>query len=767
MPRPVQPLPRTRFGISIRVFCRPSSPLASVTNARLLQHLALCLLAVLCSGSVSAQTPLYLVNDSTEVRRVEFRFATTQTFKPSVLKAQIATTAPGYFQSGWRASVLSALPIIPEPGVFPFSPVELQKDLIRLSRYYDRNGFLNAIVDYDVKLDTSRNDVDVTFAIGEGEPLRIDSLWFAGPGGGTAVQQLEEDIKEEWIAFRNEIILQSGERLDDYRLINLQDRTIGWLRDRGYAFADASAETRVDTVALEADVRIKLNAGPRGQVAGIEVDGAESVEPIVVRRELPFQPGDLFRQRELTEGQRQIFGLNLFQLASVNIAPDQPADSTVDIIVRVREGPPRYINALAGYYSDGGITGSAQWTHRNFLGAARSFTASLSAQSGIGAVGSYPIVDYEARLSLRQPYVLHRRFSGGIEPFVRYRDDVVEVATQYGVTTSLLYELGPVRNATLSTTISARSVGSNTASLVDPSSLLPGDAFTIARSQLRLSGVFGVLDSPFNPRSGYVIRPSASASGLLFTDATYGALGLSATAFLPLGDRLGLVLRGSGGALFAAGSTDPANEVDYLALRNELFFAGGTTDVRGWAGNLLGPKFLDFSSIDSTIVFATGDDVATYYNARYRVRYRPVGSESKATASIQLNLPLPLGESWGASLFMDAGRVWRPAEGLYDLFENAAPDFPNLSTLITQFRQEEETIRYGVGAGIQYLTPVGYLNFAVGTKLNPSYFDLRSPQDILVAADIEGLASSAPDFDAVPASWIRRLQFHFLIAQRF
>ncbi len=727
----------------------------------------LILFAVLGGEAPRAQDPLYLLNDTTSVGRIDFRFASTQTFSPSALKTQIATTAPGYFQRGWRASVLSALPVIPEPGTFPFSPIELQKDVIRLARYYDRNGFPAALVDYEVELDTSRNDVDIVFAIDEGEPLRIDSLWFAASGGRAAVDLLDEDLRQEWRDFRDGIALQKGERLDEYRLSNLRDQAIGWLQERGYAFADASTEILVDSTALLATVRVKVSTGPRGYFSGIEVDGAESVSPVVVTRELPFQPGDLFNRRELTEGQRQVFGLNLFQLAAVDIAPDQPQDSTVDVIVRVREGPARYINALSGYYSDGGVTASAQWTHRNFFGAARSFTASINAQTGIGAVGSYPVVDYEARLSLRQPYVLHRRFSGGIEPFVRYRDDVVEVATQYGVTTSLLYELGILRTATLSSTLSARTVGSDAPSLLDPSTLLPGDAFTISHSQLGFSIVYGRVDNPLSPRSGFVIRPSATAAGLLFTDVTFGTLNLSATGYVPLGRKIGLVLRGSGGALFSVGSTDPNNERDYLALRNQLFFAGGTNDVRGWAGNLLGPKFLDFTRVDSTVVFVPGDEVGAYYTSRYGVRYRPVGSQSKASAAIQLNVPLPLGENWGASLFMDAGRVWRTAEGLYDLFGNAAGEFPNLPALISRFRTEGETIRYGAGAGIQYLTPVGYVTLAVGAKLNPSYLDLRDPREILVAADIEALSAAPPDFDAVPEDWLRRLQFHFVIAQQF
>lgn len=740
-----------------------------MTRARTLTQIGALTLAFLSACPALSQESLYLINDNTSVRQVDFRFTETQTFTPKQLKARIATKSPGFLQSGWRASVLSVLPIVPDLVVFPFSPVELQKDLVRLERFYDRNGFLNAVVDYEVELDTSRNDVSVSFSILEGEPLLIDSLSFAGPSGRTVVELLDADLRDEWIDFRDRAVRQNGERLDEFLLINLQDRTLGWLRDRGHAFADASAETQVDSTALEADVRIKLNPGPRGHFADIAVEGAESAAPEVVLRELPFKPGDRFRQRSLTEGQRQIFGLNLFQLAAVDVVQDQPHDSTVDVIVRVREGPPRFLNALTGYYSDGGLTGSTKWTHRNFFGGARSFTATLDAQTGIGAVGSYPLTNYEARLSLLQPYLLNRRLSATAEPFARYRDDVVEEATIYGLTTSLLYDFGPLRTATLSATASRREVGSDSTSLVNPASLLPGEALRIAATRFRLSAVYGAVDDPLNPRSGFILRPSATLTGLLLNDVSYAAAGLSATGYLPLGERTGIVVRASGGGLFPTGSTDPALEEDYLALRDELVFAGGTNDVRGWGDNLLGPKFIDFTSVDTAIVFSPGGDLTDYYNDRYRVRYRPVGAQGKASASVELNVPLPLGPGWGAGVFVDVGRVWKPADGLYDLYGNAAADFPNLPPLIARFQAEVPAIRYGAGAGIQYMTPIGFITFGLGVKLNPSFFDLRDPRDILAAADIEDLDPGPTDFDlsTVEPRWQRRLQFHLSIGQRF
>ncbi|NNF57268.1 MAG: hypothetical protein HKN04_03420, partial [Rhodothermaceae bacterium] len=388
---------------------------------------------LLACTSARAQDSVYLINDSTTVADLGFRFVDSQTLEPAQLELQIATAAPGFFETGWRRPLASVIPLFGKPGVYPFNAIELQKDRVRLERYYQRQGFPRASADYLVRYDSTSNDVAVLFTIREGPPLVIDSLTFVGPGGPPAGEQLAPALQPAWRRFRDRTALQQGERLDAFRLVQLQDQTLGWLRERGYAFADVSAESRVDSVALEADIRIKMNAGPQARYGQIFVEGAESVNPVVVRRELPFAEGEPFDQSELTEGQRQVFGLNLFQLAAVSISDSlsQPADSLVGIRVLVREGPARSITGFTGYTSAGGATARTQWTHRNFFGGARAFTASLQAQTGLGVVAQDPQIAYEARLSLRQPYLFNRYLSGTIEPFARLQDDVIERSTQY------------------------------------------------------------------------------------------------------------------------------------------------------------------------------------------------------------------------------------------------------------------------------------------------------------------------------------------------
>jgi outer membrane protein insertion porin family len=265
-------------------------------------------------------------------------------------------------------------------------------------------------------------------------------------------------------------------------------------------------------------------------------------------------------------------------------------------------------------------------------------------------------------------------------------------------------------------------------------------------------------------------------AGLAPGSVRYGTATLVATGLMPFGRRAGVVVRAGAGALEPFGGTDPSVFAeDYTGVRDVLMYAGGTNDVRGWPSNLLGPKFFDIRIPDPERLADILGGVEpvpspdTFYSEVVLVRpyYIPIGGQRRAFGSLQVNLPLPLGPNWGASAFVDAGRVWSPAGFVYTLVDTLSVTFPNISPALDRFRRDAESVRVGVGAGLQYLTPVGFLSVAVGVKVNPSYADLRRPEDIWRELDIYELTGEPPNLDDVPARWIRRLQFHLSIGQRF
>lgn len=764
-------------------------------------RLLLLALAILAFPA-RAQAPLTLVDDNTQVKTLGFDFEGTQTLFVQDLELQIATKPrPGSF-----------VRLLAGGGdeVYPFSPIELARDVVRLTRYYETSGFPRAQVDYEVVLDTTSNTVGVTFLVEEGPPILIGDVNFRGPGQSDVAAVLAPEIRSDWARFTTRTAVRAGDRLDLFALVQLQGQTVSWLRNRGYAWADAGAEQFPDSTGLRADVRVKVNVGSRVRVRRVRVEGDSSLASSVITREIPIAPGDLFDASALSEGQREIFGLGLFQLALVNVAPEAVrGDTLVDVIARVRRGPSRIVNGFAGYFSEGGLTLRGAATHRNAFGGARQLGVDFEWRTGepnislpgfLGggqtqrSVTGGPIRDFRVSLPFRQPYVLDRRLSYTSQPSYRVRDDQIESSTTLEFSNAFLLALAPLKTAALGFTGRRRDLSRGLGiRLLDagrfalrPDPFLP-DSLRATTGIVSLDVVYGALDNTLQPTRGFVLRPSLAVSG---GGVTYARARLAGSVTVPVRPRVGVVARATIGAIRPLGDTSSDAVGDYILLRDQLFYAGGTSDVRGWAAARLGPK--TFSVTPPVETPGEIPDPSQITSPR-DVNYVGVGGEMKASASVQLNLPLPLGPQWGANVFLDAGGVWGPAAAATAGLIRAGGARAD-STLADKLEQEGG-VRIGTGASIQYLTPVGFVSLGIGFKVNPSYLDQRDPAEVYCGSSISTApqgqeevvcfsgANPGPDEalgyvdarlngtdfnpDAIDSRFFNRLQFHISIGQTF
>ncbi len=699
---------------------------------------ALC--ALLGTGQPArAQASLLLVDEETTVGDIEFAFTGTQTFEAGELKEQIALTEPGFLDK-----VRRVLPLL-SPAPHPFAPLVLQQDVARLRQFYEDNGFLQAEIDYpETSLDTTGNTIDVVFTITEGPPLIIQDVRFVGPDTSSyAVAQFEGEVREAWIAFRDQNTFQTGERYTEFKRMRIEDTVLAGLQNNGFAFAQTGAVVEVDSSANTADIRFVIDAGPRARVGEIEIEGNDSVAEDVVRRELPLEEGDWFSYDELIQGQRQLFGLNLFRLALADVPP-QPRDSSVAVRYRVREASLRYVTAETGYGRLLGLTAQGQWTHRNFFGSARTFSASAVANTGALAAGDDLTRSsrlFRGALTLNQPYLFVPNLSLLVSPFIQYEKSALLAESerplginlrQYGLNTTLIYELVPFRTVSLQHNYSR--IQTFTRELVesDTLGLVQTPSARYDRSVLTLAATLGRADDYINPTQGFLVRPFVElGGGPLQGDLTYAKLGNEVSGYLPLGEQVSLAGRLVGGTLFydARRDTSAAYENRFDPIR---FYAGGPNDVRGWQPQLAGAKrpVLDLTAeviqnenqMDSIAVDTLG------------YAYEPVGGRYKLAYNIEARLPFPgLGSEWATAVFLDAGMV-------SDAFAL-------------------QNVRYGAGAGIRYRTPVGYLRLDLAAKLNPTVEDLSTPEDVYQWRFQDG---PYPD-----TQWWRRFRIHISIGQAF
>ena len=181
-----------------------------------------------------------------------------------------------------------------------------------------------------------------------------------------------------------------------------------------------------------------------------------------------------------------------------------------------------------------------------------------------------------------------------------------------------------------------------------------------AFAEMKVGLLMDTRDDIFDPKSGVLAQVAVRERGRFFRgDGEF----LQATAegrwFCRIPLRSVLAFRAQGGMIFELGKAGGVPNV-------ERFFAGGLNSVRGWALNELGPKD------------AQGE---------------PTGGLSRSEMSLEIRTQVF--HAWGSAIFLDVGAV---DEGLGAF--------------------NPESLKFAVGAGLRYLSPIGPVRFDVGYRLS-------------------------------------------------
>lgn len=708
---------------------RTSVGASNINVVALSGTVALLYLLSLFSPAAFAQNNLNLVDSKTEVRSISFRFPDTDTFQDETLLQQLTLKQPGFKDKWffWR-----------KDRPYPFGPVDLQKDVVRLRRFYNRNGFLQPDISYeDSEFDVDENEIDIVFTIVEGPPVVIQDFGFYAPDDDYAIYLFEGDIQDRWTTFESDIALELGRRYTQLAEADVRGLVQTWMTNRGYAFAKVDVATVVDSTYNTADVRFVLKPGPLTTVDAIQVEGTSGVSKNVVTRELPFDVGDRYSKSRINRGQTELQSLNLFRLVLTDL-PEQPVDSTVTVRYRVREVDFRQIELETGFARSTGPTLQGNWQHKNFVGGARNFNVGFSAITGYRAAqtgNNIPPQTYSASVTLRQPYIFNRKMSGSVSPFIRFEKDSRLQQTDvfqrvYGFSTNLVYEFHSYRSTSLNYTLSRNRLPATLASTED-------DLYN--KSVLTLSSTIGKTDDFLNPREGWILRPFIESAGSLFgSEVDYLKGAAEITGYVPVTRRSEFIGRAYFGYMIpldeskAALNGELAQE-DSVRFENRfdavMFYSGGATDVRGWPDELLGAKI-------AREIFDSNNDFLRY-------AYEPIGGRSKVEASLSYRYPFPgLSTKWKLATFVDAGQV--SSRIVSDNGTVSIEDTGRLSL---------DNFKFGAGSGIRYETLFGFVRFDIAMKLNPSDADLISPGDLFNGIDEK--------------RQIRRFRIHLSIGQTF
>ena len=561
-----------------------------------------------------------------------------------------------------------------------FDRSRFDADLKRIQAFYADRGYPDArVTGFDVKLNDKQDEVDLTVTIAEGEPVRVAAIDFRG------FEAIPPDHLEE---MKKRVPLKVGQPRDRHLVVQTHDLAVNELRDHGYPYGkvvtnEENAETRQAALTFVAEPGKLARFGP------VEIVGNKSVDENIIRRQLTFKPGELFRRSIMQESQRRLYGLELFQFA--NIEPVNPEQQPEDVPIRVTiaEGNHQRVNFGVGYGTEEKARVDSEYHHVNFLGGARS--AGLHAR--------WSRLDRGVRADFNQPYFFRPHFSLGGEGQQWYTYTPAYRSLVKGAKMILTHRQSARTSWAVSITseYSSSTIDEEFANSEDfPEFIDELIALGFDPTTLEQNGVLNAFgfdlqhstaDNLLNPKRGYQIAFHAEEAG----------------RFVP------------GGFNFYSGSADARH---YLPFMNERFVGASRAQI----GNIR-PAGQDPSNVPFSRKYLLGGASSIRGWGRFEVSPLadgvPIGGNSMLAMSAELRANVR--GNLGAVLFVDAGNVWAQSMGF------------NLHDL-----------RYAIGPGLRYQTPIGPVRFDVGFQLNP----------------IPGLLVNGEEQK-------RAMRFHFSIGQAF
>jgi outer membrane protein insertion porin family len=549
-------------------------------------------------------------------------------FPSKKIKKEMALREPGWFNHWYTPWITS----------HPFREDQLNTDVDNLRDRYLEAGYLSVTVKKKVTRSADGREAFVTIDITEGPQSKTGAITFEGNTVFSA-----KDLSDK-------LSLKSGAPFNERLLDEDKYRIISAYSNKGYLYAqvDVDRTPQDDTIA----VRYRITEDKQVRIGRIILKGNERTKDYVIMRELLVKPGDPYDYGAILSSQQRIYRLGYFRLAKFEPVHPGEKDYLQDMLLTVEEGPAGYGEVSFGYGDLDKLRGSIEVGYRNLWGTAE-YTSLRYEQSDILKRAIY---------NYRKPWFLDYRLDANFSLIwsdsERLNSDTREVyyktrktAVSFGVEKSyehfkpsLTYQFENVVNY----------------DVLQAAMITPDDSGRVLVSSITPAVLWDLRDDIFNPHKGALFGIALKdALSILESQADFIKLTVQGSWFLPLNSSV-LAFSARGGAGW------PFRSTPELPL-HERFYVGGSTTVRGFTQDSIGPAERDSSG-----------------------NLIPQGGQSMAIFNLELRLNP--GEGVGLVFFVDAGNAWPGQEILFG------------------------DLRSSYGIGIRYGTPIGPFRLDYGQK---------------------------------------------------
>jgi outer membrane protein insertion porin family len=550
--------------------------------------------------------------------------AGNQAFSDDDIRGQILTRLPGWIADG------------------EFVPEILEEDKQAIESLYARQGYLNAVVKDHV---TWREDektgnrlAGVTIEIEEGPQTIVSSVKFKG----LTVLDPEDAAKS--------IVLKKGEPFQESMIQSDENTLAALISEKGHPHVTVRGSVDINENETRTDITYTVDEGPYVEMGEIWFAGNFRTQDRIIRNEIELDPGHPFSLRRMLESQKNIRNINALNSVYVKPLGLKENAAQVNLLVEVEEKKPYFFEIGGGYDTARNIFIHARGGDRNLLG--------QNLETWIG--GEYSQIGYRAEAGITEPRLMGSRISSS---FTAFMQDQEEFNQDFGTETlgaSLLFnrKFWEYFTAGLGFKYESRDQY-RTDDLPIPADEVeeyePRTVFVVSPSM-----TYNSTDSFVRPRKGIYVSAGVDISnGIDNTVDDFFKYHVETRYYHTPFKRLTLALRARYGFI------DPF-EADSSVPEDQLFFLGGTADVRGFEEN----------------------------NLRFNALQESVGGREEILGTIEARIDV--GGNFEVITFVDSGAIREAdaSEGLDDF-------------------------RFSAGLGLNYITPIGPVGLTYGHKLNP------------------------------------------------
>ena len=483
------------------------------------------------------------------------------------------------------------------------------------------------------------NALNVSITINEGTQTLVGDAKITGLSG---IIPMDEALSK--------LSLRQGRPFREY-MITSDENLLGMLiSEKGYPHVKVKGSAKLDEKSALADVVWHVDPGPFTTFGSIRYKGNQRLREDIIRERLTITPGDPFSLRQVLLSERQVRESSAVKSARINAPGLKAMEAAPNLEVVVEENLPYFVEAAMGYDTAQTFYLDTQIGDNNFLG--REIDAWVGAKvSGIG---------YRLESGLAKPYFWGTPIHAGCN---LYLEDEDELNQDFG-TRSFGGEVKFSRSLWIKGMSAAMNFKYENRKTYGDVDLDEQET----RNILITSGSLGydTRDSSVRPTKGMLSTVTLD----LFTGFDneldrFLKYKVDFRKYLSPMNHLVLALRTRIGYIQPFGSEDRVAE-------DQLFFLGGTSDVRGFDENMLD--------------FDLNDD--------------PVGGRTSINATLEARIELPA--NFELNCFFDSGRI-----------DEIDPDLDSASAL------DARDFRSSLGVGFRYITPIGPVGILYGHKLNP------------------------------------------------